>query len=152
MCDPLSTMIAGAVVSGGTAMMDSRNNRKANDKAQEQRARSQAFIEGQLKQGRRDLFDLYSAGQQTRRQGMDALMGLYGQTMPQQMNAFRQGNMNAQQTVSAALPQMQNALLGRPVDMAQIQPRAVEGLAGLQMPQAQATIPIDQLARALGGM
>ena len=91
---------------------------KAQTKALEQ---GQQYTKEAVNQARGDLFKLYPAAQQNSNQGFQAAMDIFGQSVPAQMNAFQGGNVAAQQQLLAGLPQMNNALLGAPIDYSQLQ-------------------------------
>jgi hypothetical protein len=129
---PLGAAIGGTVVSGAAAVGDYRNNKKNRKSAERQRAESQAFIEKQMKQARGDLFRMQPLASESRRLGAQAGLDLMAQTVPQQLGAFKAGNMGAQRIVSQGLPQMQNAILGRGINT-NFQPVDVGG--EFQVPQ-----------------
>jgi hypothetical protein len=73
-------------------------------------------------------------------QGFQGAMDVFNQAVPQQMQAFQQGNMGAQNALLAGAPQFQNAILGGPVDYSQMQAQQ------LNMPQMNYQMP-DFLAQ-----
>jgi len=85
-----------------------------------------AFIEQQIAQGRSDLTGGYGAAMGMRNQGYQDSLDVLGQTIPQQFDAFQQGNMAAQSTLLAGLPQYQNAIMGLPVDMSGFSPQSID--------------------------
>ena len=99
---------------GGAEKKAAKAQTKALEKAQEYTREAAA-------QARGDLFKLYPAAQQNANQGFQAAMDIFGQSVPAQMNAFQGGNVAAQQQLLAGLPQMNNALLGAPIDYSQFQ-------------------------------
>ena len=111
-----TAMIAGAVASGGAAYGDYQSNKKNRKSAERQRAESQAFIEKQMKQARGDLFRMQPLASESRRLGAQAGLDLMAQSIPQQLGAFKAGNMGAQRITAQGLPQMQNAILGRGIN------------------------------------
>ena len=121
------------------ASEDRKSQERSLALAQQQREQSLKFIQDQMNQSRGDLFQLFPQAQQSRNAGLLAGLNLYGQAFPQQLAAFQGGNMNAQQALLAGLPQMNNAILGRPVDMSMLQARQVpvdaSVLSGLYNPQ-----------------
>ena len=104
----------------------------SDDSAQRGQARQNkaaaALAAQRAKEARADVSSLFPAADINRNLGIQGALDVIGQGVPQQLSAFQQGNVGAQQQLLAGLPQIQNALLGRPVD-----------LSGLQ---AQ-TLPID---------
>jgi len=132
-----TALIAGAVASGGAALMDNKNQKKALKSAEAQKAASQAFIESQIKQARSDIFKLFPAAQETRKQGLEAGLQLYKQAYPAMMNSFQQGNVGAQNMLLAGLPQQQNAILGNPVNLSGLQAQTLQQPQGLTLPQYQ---------------
>ena len=134
-------VVAGVV--GTVAAIDQRNQvKRANKNARKQRDESQAFIEKSIKQARGDLFKLFPAAQESRRRGAEAGLDLFRESIPQQLGAFRGGNIAAQETLIQGLPQIQNAILGRPLDL-NFQPRTIQG--DLTVPQLPDAVRIDQL-------
>lgn len=76
-------------------------------------------------QARGDVMDLFPQAQQSNLAGYQAALDAFNQSAPQQMQMAQQGNQNAQATLLAGLPQMNNALLGAPVDYSALQPQSV---------------------------
>ena len=74
---------------------------------------------------RKDILNLVPAADINRNLGFQGALDIIGQTTPQQLGVLQQGNVQAQQQLLAGLPQIQNALLGRGVDLAALQPRAL---------------------------
>jgi hypothetical protein len=100
---------------GGTDNSAQKEQQKAN-------ARTQQFIQEQAALARGDAGNLYAGGDYARNQGINAAMGLMGQSMPTQMGMFQDGNVSAQMQLLAGLPQYQNAILGMPVNNGAMQP------------------------------
>ena len=89
-------------------------------------------------QAREDLFDLFPSAQSNRELGFQRALDIQGNVIPQQFSAMQQGNIGAQEALLAGLPQMRNAILGRPTHMDQLQPRSINvdtGFAQQQLPQ-----------------
>lgn len=90
-------------------------------------------------QARRDVSMLFPAAQDNYLAGQQAALNIFGEAAPRQADAFLQGNMGAQQQISRGLPQMQNALMGMPVDYSAFQPTAIQAdtswMQNVQMPQ-----------------
>ena len=80
-------------------------------------AKRRDFIEQMLAQGRQDLTSGYDTARGIRNEGYQGALDVLGQTIPEMFGAFSQGNLGAQQTVLAGLPQFQNAIMGLPIDM-----------------------------------
>lgn len=168
--------VAGAAVGGlfasNAASKDNKTRKDSLALAQQQRADNQKFIQEQVQKTQGQLFQLFPQIQQNQNAGMLAGLNTYKQGMTQQLNAFNGGNMNAQQTLLAGMPQANNALLGKPVDYSQFQARQVMPTAdalsgnyaappqfspidvqalGGGMPAPSPTIDYNALAAALGG-
>ena len=137
-----------AVVAGAGAAAGAYGAKRDRDAAKAQNAQqlqarqeSQDYIERATKEARSDIFKLFPEAQQSRQAGISAGLDFLKQSTPQQIGAFQQGNVGAQELIAAGLPQIQNAILGNPVDMRQIQPRQIDtsGIARLiqsaQIPQ-----------------
>lgn len=103
---------------GGTDKSSLKSQKKANKDTQN-------FIRQQMGQSRDDIMGLWPGISQNRNMGYQQALDMFGQAMPQQMDMFQQGNMGAQSTLLAGLPQFQNAILGLPTDMSALQPRQI---------------------------
>jgi hypothetical protein len=127
-------MDAGAAVAGGStaaatiyaAGLDYKSAQEANATALKQREASQAFIEKQVNQARGDIFKLFPVAQQARQQGIQSGFNLYKAALPTQTQYFQQGNIEAQKQQLAGLGQIQNAILGRPINQNALRPGVVE--------------------------
>lgn len=140
MGDPLTT----ALVVGGSGAVSSALNRpdtSAQRAQTAQNARSQEFIEQQSRMAQLASQRLFDTGQNNLLAGNEAALNLFQQGAPQQLSAFQQGNMNAQNQILAGLPQIQNAIMGTPVNYGAFTPRAVNVdtnfLQGAQLPNFQ---------------
>lgn len=131
-----TALLAGAAASAGAAALDHKSNKDAIKSAEKQKEASQRFIQDQVNKARADIFKLFPAAQESRNKGLEAGLDLYGQAFPQMLNSFQQGNVGAQQVISAGLPQMQNAIVGNHVDMGAFQPVELQR-PGLAMPTAR---------------
>ena len=136
-----------AAVAGGLGLYAAYDNRKqakdANKTAKKQRAESKKFIEDSIKQSRGDLFKLYPAAQESRRRGYEAGLDVLRESLPQQLGAFRGGNIAAQEQLIQGLPQIGNAIMGNPIDLSSFQPRTIQG--NLTVPTLPDAVRIDQL-------
>ena len=146
---PLIAAAIGAVGALGAAKMDNNSQKKSLAQAERQRAQSLEFIQKQLAQSRSDLFQLFPQAQQSRQQGQQAGLNVFSQAFPAAMGAFQDGNVMAQQQLLAGLPQMNNALLGKEVDLSGLQAQRVpvnaQALQGLFNPQALQFDPMRSL-------
>jgi hypothetical protein len=88
--------------------------------------RTEELIAENTAQAREDVMGLFPAADKNVRRGFKAALNVFGDAVPQQISAFQQGNVGAQQALLAGLPQMQNALLGLPVDMSSLQAQQVQ--------------------------
>ena len=104
---------------------------------------STALIADMAEQARGDVVPLFGQASENLYAGNQAALDLFGQTIPQQFDAMQTGNVGAQQQVADALPQMQNALMGLPVDYSAMQPQRLNFDTGY----AQQSLP-DILAGA----
>lgn len=139
-----AALIAGAATTAGAAVLDRKSQKDSVKSLEAQKAASQAFIEKQVAQARADIFKLFPAAQESRNQGLQAGLALYKQAYPAMMNTFQQGNVQAQNVLTQGLPQIQNAILGNPVNLQGIQPVQLQQPQGLQLPQTQMK-PISEL-------
>jgi len=76
-------------------------------------------------EARADAERLFPQAQAARLFGTGAALGVFGQSIPQQLQAIQQGNVGAQQTNIQGLNQFQNAILGNPIDLSQFQPQQI---------------------------
>lgn len=83
--------------------------------AQNQRATE--TINRNADRARQDVLRLFPAAQHTMQQGVQQALDLYGQSIPQQMSAFQQGNVGAQEAQLIGLGAIQKALMGVPMDL-----------------------------------
>ena len=91
-----------------------------------------------VNRARGDLGRLFPAAQQNLQQGFQGALDIFGQTIPQQAQAFTGGNVAAQQALLAGLSQQQNAILGGQLQPLNIQPFALQpdfGFAQQQLPE-----------------
>ena len=139
-----TALLAGAGATLGAAALDSRSSRKAIKSAERQKAASQAYIEKQIANARSDIFKLFPAAQESRQAGLQAGLDMYKQAYPAMQNMFQQGNVQAQQALIQGLPQMQNAIMGNPVDLSGFQAVQLQQTQGLSLPNAQMQ-PISEL-------
>jgi hypothetical protein len=70
---------------------------------------------------RSDVMEMFPQSQDIQRIGTQGALDVFGQTIPEQLQAFQGGNVAAQDTQRAALLQIQNALMGNPVDFNALQ-------------------------------
>jgi hypothetical protein len=133
--DPVNKAVGGAFGGGDegviSAVFDPGNLRdkitgkseKEAGKAKEKAARDAAeLIRQQTEKAREDIFQLFPMSQQNLQQGYQGALDVFGQALPAQTQTFQGGNVAAQQALLSGLPQMQNAILGNPVDYSQFQP------------------------------
>ena len=88
-------------------------------------AATQRFIEQQSGQARQDVLSLFPQGQQLATQGFQGALDVISGGIPQQLGAFQQGNVGAQQVTGDTLSQVQNAILGLPVNQAVFAPQEI---------------------------
>ena len=86
------------------------------------KAQTQALGEGQefirqgIEEARGAAIPLFGAAQQNLLGGFQGALDIFGQTVPQQLQAFQGGNVGAQRALLAGLPQQQAAILGGALD------------------------------------
>jgi len=85
---------------------------------------AQNIVTEQAGIARDDVNRLFGQQEQNSRAGLQAGLDLYGKTIPAQFEQAQAGNMNAQNMLSGALPQMNNAILGNAIDYSQFQPQS----------------------------
>jgi len=106
----------------------------------DQNARSEEFIRQAAEQSRTDASALFPAAESNANLGFQAALNTIGQYAPQQVGAFQQGNIGAQQTLGQGSQQYANAIMGAPVDYSFMQPQRINvdtGFMQQQLPQFQ---------------
>lgn len=103
-------------VFGGAAKDAAKQQTKALEEAQN-------ITQQAVSQARSEIMDLFPQAQQSNLAGYQSALDLFNTSAPQQMQMAQQGNQNAQATLLAGLPQMNNALLGAPIDYSALQVR-----------------------------
>lgn len=136
MPDPVTASIITGGATLGASFLDRESKEESAEAAERQKEKSREFIRKNINRARGDLFKLFPEIQDTQREGLQAGMDLYQQSIPTQLQTFRRGNVKAQEQLQGGLQQRQNAILGNPIDMSQIQPQFVGGLGDLRMPEA----------------
>ena len=128
-------------VFGGTDRSQMRNQR-------EQNAAAQALIAEKAAEARQDVLAIAPGAEANRNKGFQAAIDALAQATPVQSQALQSGSRGAQETLLAGLPQIQNAILGRNVSFAGLQPRTVSpnlGFVNQQLPE------FTSITDALGG-
>jgi len=83
--------------------------------------KSRAFIEKQAQLARKDVLDLFPAAAENKQTGFQSALDILSQSVPEQIGAFQGGNVAAQNALLSGLPQIQNAILGSPIDLSGLQ-------------------------------
>ena len=91
-----------------------------------QNQQAKDLIERNSIQARADALDLFPTSDINRNRGLQAAFNVIGDTIPQQFDTIRQGNVGAQQALLAGLPQIQNAILGQQVDLSGLVPQSID--------------------------
>ena len=86
-------------------------------------AATEKFIREQTGQARADVTALFPSAQRVGAEGFQGALNVIAGGIPQQLAAFQGGNVGAQQTLGQTLPQIQNAILGLPVNQGAFQPQ-----------------------------
>lgn len=109
----------------------------AQDLQRQQNLEAQRAIDVSTKQARADVLGLFPEASQARNLSFQAALDVLGQSIPQQLQAFQQGNVGAQRNILAGLPQFRSAILGGQFDPSAFQPTTLGFDAGF----AQQTLP-----------
>jgi hypothetical protein len=127
----ISTGVLGAVASDRASSKARRTQVEAGDQ------QAQLIREANA-QARQDIERLSPLAQENLMRGNQAALSIFGGLAPAQMDVFQQGNVGAQQALLSGLPQMQNALLGAPVDYSALQTQQLQmpdlGFLNTQLP------------------
>tara|TARA_R110000751_G_scaffold95960_3_gene187372 strand:+ start:645 stop:1487 length:843 start_codon:yes stop_codon:yes gene_type:complete len=73
-------------------------------------------------QARGDIMDIFPGVRQSAQEGFQGALDIYGQAIPQQASLLQGGNVAAQNTLLAGLPQQNAAILGQRVDLSGLAP------------------------------
>jgi len=118
---PAAIAVAGLGLGVAASRQDRKSAEKNVESAERQKSESEAFIKQARDQARGDIFKLFPSAQESREKGIQASFDLLNQSVPAQLDVFGRGNIGAQETLLAGLPQIQNAILGKPVDLSGLQ-------------------------------
>lgn len=121
-----------ALVSAGVGLFGSAASaaiNKPDDSAQKAQIaanqRSQEFIEDQALKAENAAGRLFDSSAANLLAGNSAAANLYKDAFNPQMNTLNQGYSNAQNQIYRGMPQIQNALMGLPIDYAAFQPQQI---------------------------
>lgn len=112
---PWGAAIAAVAAIGG-AYMNSESQKDAQEDMMNQTRENREYIADATGRAEDSLLSLFPAAQAARREGNQAALGMFMQQLPTQTQLFQEGNLAAQNQTINALPQMQNALMGNPVN------------------------------------
>ncbi len=84
-----------------------------------------AFIRETTDRAREDVFNIFPKAARNRLEGARGAMDIFRQSIPEALNAFQLGNLGAQETNIAGLPQQIRALMGLPTDLSGLQTKQV---------------------------
>lgn len=122
---------AGSIISGG---ISARASGKASEKARAAAEKAAKRIQTAGDVARTDALSLFPESERQLIGGAQAAFDIFGQGIGAQQQALSQGNLNAQQTVGSGFGQVQNALLGLPVNTQSFAPQGVDFTQGVQNP------------------
>ena len=136
------------LLSGITDTLFGDDGKEAVRLSREEAAQNRQFI----REGQAQALDYIGGAFPQAQAGRDAAtlaaMGVYADTTPQAFDMFAGGNLGAQQVTAAAPMQIQNALLGLPVDYGFLQPRQQQAdfsFLSQGLPQAQEVAPQPEM-------
>jgi hypothetical protein len=118
----MSWMAAAAVVGGAISADSSRKAAHAGSDAAEE---AQAGLVAAGGKARKRLKSGHNLAQKDLFGGSSGAFDVMNQSFGGQQQALSQGNLNAQNTISSGLPQIQNALMGTPTNYSAFDPRGV---------------------------
>ncbi|MCK5609380.1 hypothetical protein KAR91_46335 [Candidatus Pacearchaeota archaeon] len=120
----IATAIAGAAVIGAVSQRSSTKKAAASQERGQDLAST--LQREAAAQARNDAIPLFQSAQQNALQGFQGALDIFGQTVPQQLQAFQGGNVGAQQALLAGLPQQQAAILGGQLDPNALQAQTLQ--------------------------
>jgi hypothetical protein len=149
--------------SGITDTLFGDSGEAAAEAQSEENIAARKFIAEQTEKARGDILPLFGGAGQSLRGGAQQALGVLGGALPQQLSAFQQGNVGAQQSLLSGLPQFQSAILGTQAPAAQtpVQLELSTGIPGAGnvapsqlSPEAVEQIKMNMRARSamLGGI
>tara|TARA_R110002167_G_scaffold111304_6_gene282945 strand:- start:3647 stop:4393 length:747 start_codon:yes stop_codon:yes gene_type:complete len=152
--------ITGALIGGGASLIGDYMQNKSNEKLADQSAKNRAQEIGMIKQyGQRateSMLPAYQAAQGARQQGMDASLGLAGQTFRPMIETMQTGDYMAQQALLAGMMGQRNAILGDSINYGALQAQSVpmdySQLTGLTNPQGLDFKPFEQIEYSNAGV
>lgn len=109
-------------LSGITDQLFGDSGKSGQQSQKRENEKNRDFIRAATKTARADIDRIFPQVQSQRLEGFQGAQNVLAQGIPQQFDVFQQGNIQAQQTAGAAPQQVQNALLGLPVDFGFLQP------------------------------
>lgn len=126
----VAAAIAGSAVVG--AVVSDRASKRAAGAAKDSSEAQLAFMREQADRAREDVARLSPQAREARDLGYQQSMDFLGSALPVSLGFMQQGNVGAQEINAAALPQMNNAILGGPIDYSFAQPRTIDFQPALQ--------------------
>lgn len=112
---------------------------------------TQDFIERITRQAKQEALALFGPGVDASRGGFQSALDIQAQTIPQQFQAFQQGNIDAQNLQAGGMRGFRDAIMGNPIDMDSWQPNRIPidtSFSQQQLPPSQVT---PELQDALSG-
>ena len=126
----IATAIAGSAIIGGIA--SDRASSRAADTAAETSDAQLAYMRDAENRAREDIDRLFPLADESRRRGAQQQMDILSQTMPATIDFMQQGNVGAQGVLAGGMPQIQNAIMGGPVNYDFLQPQQMDYQSTLQ--------------------
>ena len=112
--------IGSAVIGAGASAYGAKKDRDASADNQSQ---SQSYLSASSQRAREDAGEMFGHARAARTAGFDTSRDIFQQFVPQQVEAFQQGNYQAQGTVGGTAQQQMNAIMGQPMDFSFLQPQ-----------------------------
>ena len=145
----------GAIGGVGAAAIGGFASNRAAGKAADGQNRALAATDSAAGQARTDVNQLFGEANTQQQQGFTNAQDFLSGSIGRQIQPFQQGNMMAQEQVARGLPQIQNAILGNPVDLSGFNARQIGQPSEFNIdlaqfrPQPEAT-PAPAVAPAAG--
>ena len=109
------------VASIGGALIGAKSSKDASKAATQGQENAQVANTQMANQARGDVSRLFGDASNVRGETFGNTMNFLNQSIGSQISPFQQGNMAAQNQVARGLPQIQNAIMGNPVDLSGFQ-------------------------------
>lgn len=118
-------IVGAGLAAGASSALSSRAQSKASKSLRSGQQGALSAAREATDQAKGDVNRLFGTAQDARAQGFSSAQDFLSQSIGKQVSPFQIGNTQAQEQISRGLPQIQNAILGRPVDLSGFKARQI---------------------------